>query len=132
MMNERLPDELEAIERALRDRPQPSASLRCRVIQRVGDELHRSQQLAFWQYAAAVAASVLLVMNVGLSVARVPRTVIHDAPADTAALAEQVRRMELGLSEEEIERQCLLLAAGARLLPMARPYGSSPKTPLPF
>ncbi|NLF30257.1 MAG: hypothetical protein GX591_05125 [Planctomycetes bacterium] len=123
MIEERLPDDLAAIERALRCGPEPDAALGGRVLERVGGELRRARRLAFRQYAAGVAAAVLLVMNLSLSLTAGHRPAVREGPARAACLAEQVRRMDLDLAEDEIDRQCLLMAAGGRLLPLARPCG---------
>lgn len=130
MTGEELTRDLEAIERVLQGGPQPSPSLRYRVLARVNDELHRQQRVAFWQNVSTVAASILLVLNLSLSFACLPPQMSHVEPAIVASLAEQVRQMQLHISDDEIERQSLLLAAGEQLLLVAKPYGSFTGTPL--
>ncbi len=133
MTEKRLPHDLETIEQALTGGPAPSPALRARVLARVDDELSRSARRPFRRYAAGVAAAVLLAMNVSLSLTTPAGPVADAPPARTAALAEQLRGMDLGLSEAEIARQCRLMAAGERLLPMGRPYGRTPDNMLePF
>ncbi len=128
MNDDELPPELAMIEKAMSSGPRPSASMRKRVTDRVQMELHRSRRLAFWQYASAVAAVVLLALNFSISVAHMPRQ-NPDTDRNTAtALREQMGRMQLALSDDEIERQYLLLAAGERLVPSATPYGSAGAT----
>jgi anti-sigma-K factor RskA len=128
MNDDELPAELAMIEQAMSSGPRPGSSLRKRVTDRVEMELHRSRRLAFWQYASAIAAAVLLALNFSISVAHMPRQNPDMDRNAVAALRDQMGRMQLALSDDEIERQCLLLAAGERLVPSATPYGSAGAT----
>jgi hypothetical protein len=125
MNDDELPAELAMIEQAMSSGPRPSSSLRKRVTDRVQMELHRTRRLAFWQYASAVAAVVLPALNFSISVAHMPRQNPDMDRNAATALRDQMGRMQLALSDDEIERQCLLLAAGERLAPSATPYGSA-------
>jgi hypothetical protein len=122
-----LPPELAALEQTLAAAgPGPDPALRQRVLARVERDLRDAKGADFWHYAAAVAAAFLLLWNVSFSVAyNSPRTTPID-PQQVAALCGQVEKMQLGLSPEEIRRQCLLMAAGSQLVPCMRPYGSAP------
>lgn len=129
MDNSDLPPDLAELERELHaGGHEPAPALRDRVMAHVRQELHRSKRLAFWQYASAVAASFLLVLNLSFSAAsssfRAPR-LDHNK---VTTLCKQVDQMQLGFSADEIKRQCLLMAAGGELVPYRRPYGSAPGT----
>lgn len=125
MTHDDLPPELARIERRLAGGPEPSAALRARVMVQVRDELRRreGQPVGFWQYVAALAAAVLLLANLSLSVTSSSVRVDLGGPDRPGELCEEIAEMGLGLPEAEVRRQCLLLAAGADLLPLARPQG---------
>lgn len=126
MTHDDLPPELASIERRLTGGPAPSAALRARVTGRVRDELRRGQgrPMGFWQYVGALAAAVLLLANLSLSVTSSSARVDLGGTDRPAELCEEIAEMGLDLPEAEVRRQCLLLAAGAELLPLARPQGS--------
>ena len=128
MTGDDLPRDLAILERALFGGRQPSPSLRRRVMDQVQQELCRSQRLAFWQYVSALAALVLLVWNLSVSAASLPRRAIGVDRNRLASLHEQAGQMQLDLSTDEIRRQCLLLAAGYELVPFKTPYGSGTGT----
>lgn len=129
MTGEELPRDLKDIERSLLGGPEPSALLRSRVLDCINEELHRSERMAFWQYAAAVAAACILVINLSLSFAPRHQVSFSAHAGDTGSSAETIRQLQLGLPENEIQRQSVLLAAGEHLTLAARPYGSSTGTP---
>ncbi len=128
MTGDDLTRDLVMLERTLCGGCQQSPSLRSRVMDKVQEELYRSQRLAFWQYVSAVAALVLLALNLSISVASMPRQVAGLDRNRVSSLREQISQMQLALSEEDIQQHCLLLAAGEHLRPLAKPYGSSPGT----
>lgn len=77
MVSPQLPSDLERLERLLagRERPEPSADLRERVIRSMEAELWRAElppthTNGWWAFAAATAASVVLLFNLSLSAAR--------------------------------------------------------------
>ena len=128
-----LPADLVAIEQMLRsdsgdcrpsgkcDQSQPSADLCDRIALQVQEELVRSKRNDFWPFAAAVAASVMLLLNVSSSVSQ---GTIRKPSFDRekfASMYQQVEQMQLGLSDAEIRRQCLLWTAGSELLPLPMP-----------
>jgi len=126
-----LPPDLSAIERALSGGPLPSPALRGLVTAQVEQELRRSKQLDFWQYAAAVAAVTLVVMNLTLTVSTAsPQR--SDPGIDRekqAAIQRQLEDMQLPLSPQEIRRQSMLMAAGAELMPVGTPHSSIREMP---
>lgn len=118
-----LPDDLARLEAALaaRARPAPSAALRERVLASARRERARSaRRMGPWEFAAAVAAVVLVCLNLSMAAVRaLPRFApASPAPEATAALA----RLAPHLGEREARRQALLLAAAGRtaLLPDVR------------
>lgn len=121
-----LPSDLAKLERALRAGGcEPGPALRERVMASVSKELRRSKRLEFWQYTSTVAASVLLVLNLSFSAATTSSRVSRLDRNQITILREQVDQMQLGLSADEIKRQCLLIAAAGELVPYYRPYGSA-------
>ncbi|MBI5725770.1 MAG: hypothetical protein HZA50_17555 [Planctomycetes bacterium] len=122
--------DLEKIERILlADECQPPAGLRDRVLARVEMELDRSKRRNFWAYVSTLAASVLLLLNVSFSASLAGSREIRTDRDKVAALSSQLKQLQLGLSDEEIRQQALLLSAADDLVPLGRPYGSSNKTP---
>jgi hypothetical protein len=125
MTREELPGNLAAIERRLRGAGEPSGALRCRVTARVREELRGAKRLAFWQYAAALAASVMLLLNFGFSTAAVPTQILDMDRSRLTLLREEIRHLNLPLSPGDVRRQCVLLAAADALVPMGTPRGSA-------
>ena len=120
-----LPDDLAAIERQLQsDACEPTPALRDQVMARVQSELDTSPQPGFWRFAAAVAAVVVLLINQSVSVARVSIAPPPIDPDRVAHIYGQLTDLQLGLSPQELRRQCVLMAAGELLTPLAKPYGS--------
>lgn len=121
-----LPNELAALEKAMATCPPLASELtRQRVLARVRTELSADNKRSFWQFAAAVAAGFLLMLNVGLSAAKssLPPSLARDGQA-VQELCGQLQELNLGLTKEDIRRQCVLLAAGSNLIPMGTPRGS--------
>ena len=128
MTSDDLPPDLAALEQALGGGPQPSAALRSRVMAQVQEELHVSRRREFWQFVSGVAASVLLLVNFSVSIASVQGQVPRAEAADAKSLYEEIGKLQLALSDDEIRRQSLLMAAGRDLLPFGTPRGSTPGT----
>jgi hypothetical protein len=125
MTGDELPPDLAALEQALRGLCQPGAALRERAMASVREELRGSERAEFWQYAAAVAAVFLVLLNLSVTVAAVsPPTPGLDRNT-VATLRGQLDQMQLGLPADEVNRQCLLLWAGEQLVPYGRPRGSA-------
>ncbi len=126
MLNENgLPDELAELEQELqRETHAPNPALEDKVLADVQQQLRSEQRNDFWQFAAGVAAAVLLVLNLALSTSistgAAPRMKHHV----TKSVNIQLDAKELGLSDKELRRQALLLAACDEMILYARPYGS--------
>jgi len=128
MTGDDLPPDLAALEQALGGGPLPSMAVRARTMATVEEELHVSRRREFWQFVSGVAASVLLLINFSVSIASVQRQVPRMEAASAKSLYEEIDKLQLALSDDEIRRQSLLLAAGKDLLPFAAPCGSMPGT----
>jgi hypothetical protein len=131
MLNENgLPDELAELEQELqRETQTPDPALKDKVLAGVQQQLRSEQGSDFWQFAAGVAAAVLLVLNLTLSTTIstgvAPRMEHHV----TKPVNIQLDAKELGLTREELQRQAMLMAAGNELVRYTRPYGSLKKYP---
>ena len=123
----RLPNDLADLERRLTSAAtsEPPQALRAKVDRRVRAELAGSGRLEAWQFAAAVAAAILILLNFSLSAVARPRRLDGIDRAKVAWLRAELSDLDLGLSSQEIDRQSLLMAAGDELIPNARPYGST-------
>ena len=115
-----LPDDLAELERRLAGRPraEPRPGCRGRVLDAVRRELGWNPAgSGAWRVAAALAAAVLFVANLHLSLAN--DTSWHPAPgsgiANLEAGAGRVRRLFPDMPEREVYRHALLLQAGAHL-----------------
>lgn len=117
MENEQLPPELEQLERDLADRPRldPPAELRQRVIGGVRAELRRDGPRNGWAFAAAVAAVVLVWLNLSLSatLATDCGPPPHTPAREVGKVAEQIQKLLPELSQREALRQAVLLQAGS-------------------
>ncbi len=122
---ESLPPDLASLELALAASapPLPDMALGHRVLNRTRTELIHSQRREFWAYAAATAACILLALNVTLAVTRGHAIEARLEQPQARELCEQVNQMHLGLSDQDIQRLCILNAAGSRLLSSGRPLG---------
>ena len=124
-----LPGDLADLQRQLcADTAEPSYAMKAKVMAGVENELARPQQNDFWQFAAAVAAMVVLLINLSVSIAPISSRVSRGDLRPTESLYGQIEDLQLGLSDREIKRQCMLLAASETIVPYGRPYGSSPET----
>ena len=132
MPDERLPAELEQIERRLASRARgiaPPPRLRSRVIGAVRGELRAGPRVrnGWWQFAAALAAMVLLGLNMALasapseaSDARVGRT-----KAATNVFTQRLRELLPELREEELRAFVALRSLGGRtVISSAAPIGT--------
>ena len=120
-----LPPELKSLEQRLaaRSRPQPPAGLRPRVLAAVRHELAaqpartRWGRSGSWQYAAAAAAGILLVLNLLMSMGN-----RNDFPASRAANGADIQQAAARICElvpfitpEDAKREALVLRAGSHL-----------------
>jgi hypothetical protein len=126
MESSELPDDLADLEGRLVGRPrlEPSASFRQRLMAAVGQELQPGNALpgmrCGWQYAAAVAAFVVLWANFSMSIANNMNWRFGGNPktVDTTALSAELRQWFPDMSEQEIHRQMLVAQVGSRLPPL--------------
>jgi len=118
-----LPPELEDLERRLADRPrpEPSPDLRDRITQDVrtalAKELRTPRRKNGWTYAAAVAAMVLLWINLSMSAAATARYDLRLASGTRSveAMAEEIQGLLPGVTRQEALRQAVLLKGGSSL-----------------
>ena len=124
MGNWQLTPELERLERdlAVRPRLEPSAEWQQWLMHSVRSELRRAQSNTRWAFALAVAATVLVWLNLSLSATQA--TDCGFAPIELkesiAAVAQEIRQLLPELSAEEAMRQAILLRAGSSILPCPR------------
>jgi hypothetical protein len=125
MENFELPDDLAELESRLAGRPrlEPGATFRDRLLAAVGQELQDVGAVpgwrSSWQFAAAVAAAVVLWANFSMSVANDTNWRLAGDPesVDTKTLAAELRKLFPDMSEQEVNRQALVLQSGTRLPP---------------
>jgi hypothetical protein len=108
-----LPPDLAHLERRLAERPrqEPPADLRQRVLAALGRGCGR-EATGFWRFVAAVAAAVVLAINLSMSAANDTDWRLGGdlAPKQTAS-ADRIREVLPELSEREARRQAVLLRA---------------------
>lgn len=120
-----LPPDLKSLEQRLaaRSRPQPPAGLRPRVLAAVCHELAaqpartRRGGAGFWQYAAAAAAGILLVLNLLMSMGNrsdIPASRVANG-VDVQEAAARICELVPFITPEEAMREALVLRAGAHL-----------------
>lgn len=123
-----LPPDLQRLEELLaaRERPQPLPEMKQRLLYSVRAELRRSQVRSRWTFAVAMAASVLVWLNLSLCATQAtdcglklndPRQPIEDA-------AQQIHQLLPDLPPREAMRQAVLLRAGTGVVPCPRLSGS--------
>ncbi len=116
-----LPPELQRLERALLALPreQPSSQLKERCLHSLRVELGRPQSGSRWAFAIAIAASVLVGLNLSLSATQATdygyrRDVRQLSVEKTAA---EIRRLLPDVSPREAARQAVLLHSGSTIVP---------------
>lgn len=118
---DRLPPELQQLERQLaaRPRPEPSAELRRRIVGGVQAELLRNGNGSRnrWTFALTTALGIMLWINLSLSATRATDYGLQlgSEPPSVVALANQLHRLAPELSEHEAIRQAVLFSAGSKL-----------------
>jgi len=127
MEDRQLPEELERIEQELIDRPslRPPDDLRERVSDAVRAELQRKRPGDRWAFAAAVAAAVVVWINLSLSATQATdcRLSWGDRPLAVEAAARQIRELLPEVSDREAMRQAILLQSGSNLAWCPNPVG---------
>jgi hypothetical protein len=118
-----LPPELKSLEQRLaaRSRPQPPADFRPRVLAAVRRELAAQPTFTrwggFWQYAAAAAAGLLLVLNLLMSMGNRSDILVSRAAngVDVQQAAARICELVPFIALEDAKREALVLRAGAHL-----------------
>lgn len=117
-----LPEPLREIEARLASRPgiEPPSHLRQRILAEVRRNLAAPvrPRLSLWEFAAALAAAVLVAMNLSMAAASQTALSLPSGPGngiDEAVAA--VRQLVPDMPEAEARRQVVLLKAGSRLVP---------------
>jgi hypothetical protein len=126
MENFELPEDLAELESRLAGRPrlEPGTTFRDRLLAAVRQELQDGIAVpgwaASWQFAAAVAAIVVLWANFSMSIANDTnwRLAADPESVDTKALAAELRKLFPDMSEQEANRQALVVQ-GRSPLPAA-------------
>jgi hypothetical protein len=118
----KLPPDLADLERRLANRPriEPPANLGDRVHAAIRDVLRPALPASDgWGFWAAVAAVVFLGINLSMSLAADTDWNLTGGaePGHLAATAERLRALAPELPEDEVQRQALLVRAGAGLPP---------------
>jgi len=130
MEDPRLPPELERLQRDLAQRPAPapSADLRDAVMRCVEVELGavRPEQnglangrpSGWWAFAVAMAATVLVWLNLSLSAAHATSYSLHLAsePGSADRAARQIRELLPEVSRRDARRYAAVLLAGSNLI----------------
>lgn len=124
METPQLPPDLERLERLLaeRERPEPSAELKRRVIRSVETELWQAnlppqRTNGWWTFVAATAASVVVLFNLSMSAARATSYDLHLANGHQSfdASAQQIRELLPELTPREAMQHAVTLQAGSKL-----------------
>ncbi len=117
-----LPPELQRLEQALSARPrgQPSDELKQRCLGGIRAELRKQQARSRWTFAVAVAATVLVGLNLSLSASQATdfgfRLVGQQPSLEEAA--EEIRLLLPDVSPQEAMQHAILLQSGAKILPI--------------
>ncbi len=116
-----LPAELEQVELELsrRPRPEPSAGLRERVVASVNVQLRRESRPSGWGWVAALAAVVLLLMNLSMSATLATDFGLKDAVRGRSIeeRAEEIRAAFPEITEEQALLHAISAQAAADLVP---------------
>jgi hypothetical protein len=116
-----LPPELQRIEQLLTARPPllPSSRLKDNFLCSLQVELRREQTRARWAFAVAMAAIVLLWLNLSLSATQATDygITLHCRQQSAEGIAEEIRLLLPDLTPQEAKRQAVLLWAGADVVP---------------
>ena len=124
METPQLPSDLENLEKLLadRERPEPSADLKQRVIRRVEAELSCAKLApnhtnGWWAFVAVTAASLVLLLNFSMSAVRATdhdlRLGVNVQEYDDSV--RQIREMLPELSDREVMRHAVAIQAGSSL-----------------
>ena len=123
MTSSELPDELAELQGFLagRQHVEPSANFHRKLVAAMRQELLEGSAAPLvrrgWQFAAAVAAAVMLWANFSMSVANDMnwRLVGDPEPSNTNALSAELRGLFPEMSEQEINQQALIVQGESQL-----------------
>jgi len=117
-----LPPELQRLEQALSARPreQPSDELKQRCLRGIQAELRTQHARSRWTFAVAVAATVLVGLNLSMSASQATDFgfQLGGQQPSLEETAAEVRLLLPEVSPQEAMRHALLLQSGARILPI--------------
>ena len=112
-----LPPDLQRLEQdlAARERPQPPDLVKQRLLCSVRTELHRSRTRGRWAFTLAMAATVLVWLNLSISATQATDCGLGlKAPHQSVrSHVEQIHQLLPDLSPQEATRQAVLLRAGS-------------------
>jgi hypothetical protein len=118
MDDQPLPSELQRLERDLRARPLPAASdgLRERILDSLQARVKTEESRSRWQFAAAVAATVLLWMNLSMSATQATDFGLgpREARKSVEEITQQIQQLVPEFSRDEARHRALLLHAGSQ------------------
>lgn len=120
MDNGQLPSDLQQLEVDLGNRslPKPSDNLRQRVLDDLRTRLRSERSRSRWQFAAALAATVLLWMNLSMSATQATDFGLRrrEPTESVETMAKQIAQLAPELSPEDARREAILLRAGVNLI----------------
>ena len=124
-----LPAELEQLELALfrRPLPGPSDGFRERVVSSVNVQLRQASRESGWGWVAALAAGVVLWMNLSMSATLATDFGLEGRSRGPSIeeLAEEIRTVFPEISEEEAVLHAISVRAAADLVPHPVPVGET-------
>ena len=116
-----LPPELERVEQELAARPRgwPSEQLRARCLEGLQTELRLQQAGGRWAFAVAVAATVLVGLNLAISASQATNFGLRldGRQPSVQETAAEIRRLLPDIPPREAARQAVLLHSGATIVP---------------
>jgi hypothetical protein len=116
-----LPPDLERIEQALAARPRevPSAHLKERCLHSLQLEVRRQRASSRWMFAAALAATVLVGLNLAISASQATDFGLRldGRQLSIEKTAAEIRRLLPDVPPREAARQAMLFHSGAGIVP---------------
>jgi hypothetical protein len=116
-----LPPELKKIEQELAARPHqgPSKQLKARCLGGLQSELRRQEVRSRWMFAVAVAATVLVGLNLAISAGQATDFGLRPDGRQQSIqkTAAEIRRLLPEVPPREAARQAMLLHSGASIVP---------------
>ena len=117
----RLPPELERLERALIaiPREEPSGQLKEKCLGSLQSDMRRQKSASRWAFAIAIAASVLVGLNLSLSATQATDYgfQLDGQRRSVEKTAAEIRRLLPDIPAREAARQAILLHCGAAIVP---------------